>query len=766
MIMGISIYKKYYIRLGLIMAIMLSSIQTVMAQRMIRVSGTVYNTADTKKMIPVTDAEVIVYSCKTVAQGEKLKNELNAYSKKVAVVLDEENTTRIDKNGYYEILVPDNGALVFKTEMSEAVLVKVNNNQRIDVNVDLGLQLDEVVVTGIRTELEPVPAIGDMNGNMFVVGNIFTLPQKMGSEYARLIIQPYTVICGKADADTVDFSEPIVIDGKKFRSAQVRKMGYDMSRDPLEKYVWKDHELTGDKMEIEWSDTIIVPDPKANYSCYANFIVENLNAVGYDRVFQIVSCKNKRPLQFLEYTNTYKEMDFDSPFNVERPKVEKRNTRDKVKLTFRISSDKLVETEENMQNMNRIKINLQNILNVPDATLKELYITGYASPEGSYKSNQKLAEKRTKRVMNEVVDILPKSVNEMMYKMYDAEVKSWKEVTNMMRKDSLTAMADEMESIIERYDGNLDRQSREIRRLKYYKSNVVKYLERLRQVEYRIVYDIYREPTDEEVMDTYRKNGLDGIYTRYEYWKLFQMIKEDKELERLARKAYNESLEESPERPWALAANILAVQYLKRDTVDTSILEPFIDKSVYVTDYERRNIRSNRMELINPKEIVNNQLCMYIKKYDYKSASILAKILPDEEEFRMAKAFAWALGGYYKGGRNDEEKRRCETTFNAISKSTKINAVVMYLALDTKEGNNMAIDAIGKLPQEDALTWYFKAIVNARKGDAGFTDTMMCLYQCFKADKKFIHTAKNDGEFTDEVVEGAEELLMINGSDK
>lgn len=757
---------KNYIRLGLVAALMVAGCGNMMAQRMIRVSGTVYNTADAKKITPVTDAEVIVYSCKTVAQGRKLQKELNAKNKEIAVILDEENTTRIDKNGYYEILVPDNGALVFKTGMAEAVMVRVNNNQRIDVNVDLGLQLDEVVVTGIRTELQPEPAIGGMNGNRFMVGNTFVLPQRMGSEYARLIIQPYTVTCGGTKTDTVGFSRPIVIDGKKFRGAQIRKTGYNLDRDPLEEYVSKVTWLSGDKMVIEWKDTVVVPDPKANYSCYADFIVENLNAVGYNRNFQIVSCKNKRPLQFLEYTNTYKEMDFNSPFNVERPKVEKRNTRDRVQLIFKISSDKLVETPENLENLNKIKMNLQKILNVPDATLKELYITGYASPEGSYRSNKALAERRTRSVMNEVVGILPGSVNDMMYKMYEAEVKPWKEVTEMMRNDSLTAMAEEMDGIIEKCGDNIDRQSREIRKLKYYKDTVVKYLERLRQVEYSIMYDIYREPTDEEVMEAYRKNGLDGIYTRYEYWKLFQMIEDDGELEKLALKAYRESVEENPERPWALAANVVAVQYLKRDTVDTSLLEPFIDKSVYVTDYERTNVNTNRKELVNPKEIVNNQLCMYIKKYDYKNASILAKILPDDEEFRMAKAFAWALGGYYKDGRNDEERKRCEATFEAIKNSTKRNAVIMYLALNTKKGNAQAEKAIGELPQEDALTWYFRAMVNARNGDAGFNDTMMCLYQCFMADAGFIHTAKNDGEFTDEVVERAEELLMINGTDK
>lgn len=73
----------------------------------------------------------------------------------------------------------------------------------------------------------------------------------------------------------------------------------------------------------------------------------------------------------------------------------------------------------------------------------------------------------------------------------------------------------------------------------------------------------------------------------------------------------------------------------------------------------------------------------------------------------------------------------------------------------------MAEKSIAELPQDDAMTWYLKAIVTARRGDAGFADTMMNLYQCFMLDKNFIATAKNDGEFTDEVVEEAENMLMF-----
>ena len=750
-----NIYMKLSIFLGLIFFCS----GNIMAQRMIRVSGTVYNAAETKSKVPVTDAEVIVYSLKTIGEAEKLQKELDADNLEVAMMVDPETMTRIDQNGYYEILVPDNGALIFKAEMATSVLMRVNGLMKIDVSIDLGRQLEEVVVTGIRTELEPEPAIGGLMGDKFIVSNTFSLPQQMGSADSRLIIQPYTVKCDGANSDTVAFNRPIVIDGKNFRKAQDRKMGFDLYRDPLEPYVSQNIELTDDKLNIPWNDTVKVPNPNINYSCYADFIVENYNSIGYNKNFQIVSCKNKRPMQFLEYSLTYKEMDFFSTFNRERAQIEKRNSADKVSLTFEVSSDRLTDSAENLANMQKIKDKLQEILNEPGATLKELYITGYSSPEGSYETNINLAQKRTKKIMNEVVSNLPASVNRSLYKVPKAVVKPWTEVVTLLEKDGLTEEANKIKEIIERYPEDMTRQSIAIASLSYYRPTIVDYLDDLRQVEYSIKFEIYREPTDEEVMNDYKKKGLEGVYTRYEYWKLFQMIKNEKELEKFALKAYKESLDEN--RPWPLAANIAAVEYLKRDTFDVALLEPLVDKTIYVTNYERTNIDTRRREIVNPVEIVNNLLCMYIKAYNYSDASIMAQILPSDQEFDLVKAFAWALGGYYRGGRTEEERERCRKTFETVKNSSKRNEVIMYLALETKSGNSMAEKALAELPQDEALTWYFKAIVNARRGDAGFADTMINLYQCFVLDKNFILTARNDGEFTDEVVDEAENMLMF-----
>ena len=57
-------------------------------------------------------------------------------------------------------------------------------------------------------------------------------------------------------------------------------------------------------------------------------------------------------------------------------------------------------------------------------------------------------------------------------------------------------------------------------------------------------------------------------------------VKDPKELEELYRRAYHYSQELTGGKPWVLAANNLAVAYLKRDTVDTEVLKPLIDFSV------------------------------------------------------------------------------------------------------------------------------------------------------------------------------------------
>lgn len=737
--------KFSVLRFFAVLLALFSCFTSAFAQRMIKVTGTVYNIANPRHKVPFTHAAVMVYGCKTVAEGEDIKAKIDSLGE---LTLITDNITEIDKNGYYEILVPDNGAIVFKPDMGKCVMERVNNRMQIDVGIDDGNPLDQVTVTGIRKEIMPEPKNSRLVGNRFFPFNIFVIPSHSGNSYSRLIIQPYVLDCNSGD--TIAFCKPLVYDGKEFHRTQERMKGYDINRDSLAKFV-NQLPLTTARMDIEWSDTVLVKDPNGTYSCYADFCIEEYGGISYKKTHQVNTCMNKRPMRFLEYSFMYKNLDFDD--YKETPQVEKRNTADKVSLTFAVNSDRLTDTPENHLKLEQIREKLKAIVNEPGAMLREFHVNGVASPEGRYTSNLRLAERRMKRIQNEITSILPRSVLARVYQNPQARVASWSEVVELLKLNGHVAEAEEVQNCMERVPDNFDRQSNIMKSLPFYRELIIPCLEKLRQVEYLCQYDIYREPTDEEVLADYHAYGLEHDYTRYEYWRLFQSLTDDKELELLAEKAYEISLEQN--NPWVLAGNILATQYLKRDTFDTQILEPFIDRTVRRVNFERRNVNTGRLEIVNPDAVIVNQLCMYIKAGDFEQASIMVKILPDLKEYELMKAYALALGGYFQGGNTPEEKERAKQTFEVVKNSSPRNKVVMYLALETRLGDMQAEKALEDLPQNEAMTWYLKATVAARKGEAGFNDAIQALSACFKLDESFIVIAQNDGEFDKDIVDTA-----------
>ena len=724
---------------------------TALAQKMVKVSGTVYNIAENRK-VPFSDVTVDVYAAKTVAVGEDMKKILDSNDQEKTLLLDQEGKTTTDENGYYEILVPDNGALIFKVGLSPSVLKEVRHQMKIDVSIDEGVMLESVTVTAMRLVLKPEPTAPKMIGNMLIPYNTFKLPPYFGNRFSRLIIQPYVLDC--ETNDTVTFARPSVYDGKEYALTQERKMGYDMDRDPLRPYI-KAEALTTRAMNLDWTDTIIVPDPNRNYSCFAIVNLEDYSASN-SRTYQINTCQTKRPMKFLQY-NLFSEQ-MDPLQHKERAQIEKRNTSDKIQLSFLINSDQLTDTPENKQSLAMLRNKLKEIAESPGTVLKEFHVAGTASPDGHYSSNLSLAERRMRKIEQEITSILPQYTLERVYRNPHAEVAPWEEVVKLLERDGKSTEAGKVKEILAKHK-DIGAQGRALKQLDWYSTVIVPYLDELRVVNYNCLYEIYREPNDEEVMAQYREKGLKGSYTRYEYWKLFQLITDEKELEALYRRAYEESLEQK--HPWALAGNNLAASYLERDTVDTSILEPLIDLSIHSTDYSRMNADGSRTEIVNRLEVVTNQLCMYIKKGDFEHASVLVKILPEDSKFDLLKAYTWALGGYFQGGTTPEEKERAQKTFETIKASSPQNEVVMYMALDNRAGNAAAKASLAKLPQDSALTWYFKATLSAREGEIEFMNTVIALSECFKRDKSFVATAQNDGEFNEDIIQAAMDMTNL-----
>lgn len=109
--------------------------------------------------------------------------------------MNEDERAETDANGYYEILVPDNGALVFKAGLNKAILEKVSNRMKIDVEVDDGIYLKEVVVTGELKQIQPEPKASRLIGNRFYPYNTFLVTWRRQQVFASDCTAVCTELC-------------------------------------------------------------------------------------------------------------------------------------------------------------------------------------------------------------------------------------------------------------------------------------------------------------------------------------------------------------------------------------------------------------------------------------------------------------------------------------------------------------------------------------------------------------------------------------------
>lgn len=717
---------------------------SVSAQQIKTVSGRVLNKT-TNKPFNVNDAAVEIYAFNTVAEAEDFKETLNTESINIHYMGIKEIA---DENGYYEIKVAENGALIFKAGLSsEPVLEKVNFRLEINMVIEGGLILDEAIARGFGTpKIEPIPP--QIIGNHIYMENNIPLRPQEGRTNGRLIIQPYIIDC--LSGDTIQYLHPWIYDGEQYHLTQERRMNYSPENDPLFPFVKKDVFLTEKPMVIQWGDTAKLSDPTRNYFVNTVIQLEDYTAVYSTRTTKIITCNARRPLKFLQYSLEQYQLDPEE-FR-ERPQRERRNTAGNISLTFLVGKAQLDPgNPENGQQIDKLKDDLLAIVNGEGSTLKEFHITGIASPEGNYQSNKTLAQQRVKFAQQQVTSVLPRRILERVYQNPEAQVASWEAVAQLLEADSLLKEAGEIRNIMKNCPGP-DAQYARIFRLPYYPTVIKACLPALRTVHYEYKHEIYRELTPAEILDKY-ENDPDyrsgkKKFALYEYWHLFQLVKDADQLESLYKRAYEESKEVNG-YPWVLAANNLALSYLRRGKVDTTILLPFIDRRFRKVDLPRKpgNIPTNS------EAVVANQLAMYLKANNYEQASVMAQILPDNEKNEKIKAFALCLNGYYQGGQNEEEREQTRKVFNLVKASSPINEVVMWLALNNKMGNAKAEIAAARLPEDDPITWYLRAIIFHRKGDDALDQAKLALIRCFQLDEKYVFTAETDGDIGEELFE-------------
>lgn len=736
-------------------------VQKLMAQAKKRVSGYVFDKDKKdreKKDVPFSlDNEMYIIPFNTVAEAEDFIKNLENNPETMFQL----NYVAPDVRGFYEVIVPETGALVFKIGIAEPILERVNFRMEINVYVNMGRLLDNVTINGdirVVTALEPE---GERYGNFLAYRGGFNLPARDGRTNARMTIKPYVVNHNRKD--TFCYRIPRVYQGEEYSKTQARWVGYDLSRDSLTQFIRTDIPFNDQQNSYAWADTVILPNPNESFQVFADVTIEDYNGVYFNNVLTLSPKNPRRPLSFLEFS--FGEAPMDPQKYKEYPNRQYRSGVEDLSLNFLIGKAELDPADSsNFVKLGSLKDKLMEIVNNPDSKLQEIHVRSVSSPDGSYASNLALSKRRLAFAEKTIQNMLPAQTRERLY-MYTedaARVAGWDEVAELMRKDSLNAEADMIMEIVNDNLKNRDLQSIKMRKLPFYETLVTKYLPKLRSMTCEYTAQVYRALTPEEIYDKYQndpdyRNGKKTFESLYEYWNLFNMIKDEKELEFMYKQAYDFSKSISPDTlPWAYAANCLAVSYLKRDTIDISILEPLIDRKVAYCNVERK-FNGRVIKVVNIEEIVANQLLMYLRAQDYDNASVLAQILGQNPKYESLWAFAYCLKGYYKfslaDGLSEEEMQKRKKVFQIVKDSSPLNEVVMCLAMKNATYDRMAERALAKLPQNDAKTFYLKTIVALRKGDIGLLDAQQSLMACFYLDRSYIEYAKTDGDMSEDLLE-------------
>lgn len=683
----------------IIISLLLLSVLNARAQEMI-VMGKVVSTVDDEPL-----SGVVIFAFKTVGAAEyEYKRAMDAFKNDMDYWPEGGYIDyRSMADGSYEFTAQANGAILFYYSPFKPEMIKIKGkNQMPLVKIEATTVLDEATLMeeGKKKTKKGKPVA---HGNTFSIEEYYYFDENrmgevngVGRTNARLISQVY--ITNSDGTDTLRYFAPRVYDGEQFHQTQ-----YHWRNDKLYEIADTMPRLSDGRDSIQFNVKFEVDDPLALYYVRANVWIEDYIKTYYqDSVALFNTGRVSRPFQFLEYS--FDQCKVDPQKYYKSPKREQVSTPKDMKLQFLIGKADLDRSDpETMASLESLKDELRSICSDPAYTLTDLTFHGYSSPDGGYAKNKSLSDARTQTVFNEVWSVIPAGWKARIFKEAKGHVAPWTDVADILEKQSMASEAEEIRGIVSSYPDDMDRQGAQIKRLPYYASKVVPVLPELRSVKCEHKSVVFRFLSKEEILAKY-ENDPDfrsgkKPFTLNEYWELFNLVKDEKELEELYNRARIAAIRaEGKKNPWALPANHLAVAYLKRKQVDTLLLSPFIDER-FRANYTLTEM-SGEKKILNDDAIVANQVQMLMLSKNYERAEELSSII--ENEHPMLRAIVRCLGGYIDF--NDPKE---DATVDLIKKSSPRNEVIVNLYREQFDSTTVA--ALNKLPQEDALTSYIRA---------------------------------------------------------
>ncbi len=608
-----------------------------------------------------------------------------------------------NEEGRYTVTLDSNDDLIFSSRNTKELREPLSG--RLNVDVELmpeANELEEIEVIGIGggNSLETEPTDIGVCGNTLILKTSVKIPPKMFSSERRMIVQPALYNVTRRE---LQYMTPVVYDGWRYDVTQERMLDGDMTKDPLLPYQQIKKNGRKDENRIMLNDSVQVENTDEDFMFIVMSSLENYNRIIYADTFELAR-GTVNPLRFLSYTANSVPLTEDKFKPL--PEVELRDTKGEMHLTFPVGKSKLdMNLGQNAAEIQSMLNDFAAIENDPDMTLKQFSISGYASPEGRYESNKRLALARVNSAMDFIMQSLNPDLSKNAEKVTESEVASWDEVVALLRADNYNDEADKLQAVIDRYK-SIDARSSAVTRLPFYRNLIAaNYLPQLRRVNYVISYSRYRPLTDEEISELYAKNPA-GL-SKYQYYRLYNSLQGAKREE-----VIRQALASYPD--YVVAATDIADIMLSRDENPMDILEPFFAN------------KKNWNKL--PQSTRYNMALCCLRAKNYARADSLLKTLPDTPEFHTAKIYGTALNGKY------------QQVMTEICEDSPINEVVLLLAI---KDNNHAWRRAQKLGNS-ANEEYVKAIAANRVDE--YLAAVTHLENALRLDPTLLETAKIDGD--------------------
>jgi len=665
-----------------------------------------------------------------------------------------------------------------------------------------GLEIENVDVTAKAKQGPKVKARSlDIDGYLQISLDASEFPLDY-RENSRILVQPYWLDGpDMGDNKVFAYAKPVVLDMFEYDRTQIRRMNFDKEvYDSLSGYFVND---TTESQIIARHDTIIVtlkdtlsgynPDESYPYPARVIICADDYNERYYIDTIHLDEGERTNYMRFLDFkydkdfdVDIYEFKEEQQVSRMPSPPIEKQ-------LNFNVGQATINYSDTmNTRLLRELEYAFLHLCDAEGTILKQMQVTGFASPEGNLESNKDLARRRAEFALGLVRNNLPSRFRNNIYPP-KSEVRGWEEVEKMMRRDSLYAQADIVKNIIEANPGDITKQYNAIRSSGVYELiRERKYLDRLRSVRFDYVLLQARTKSPEEIRAEFEL-GLDETFNRAQYWELLHGIinlpdtVSDKlaMLERASVRAlkntrytkddnsiwgYKDTLYH--EGYWPLAANIYASCLIAREESDINVLAPFIntDKQGDTIFVENLNIIAREeveagetpriYKFTNNESMIANQIIMFISKSSRKYRTVLGDLvnlltqgrdlmaLP--EKYQKLIALTNCSRGRWMEGADCSAEEAAQVR-NIVASISTTNSVIINIAMaDYKQDEialNGALSMMDDLPENSAVSSYLKAILELmRKPVANKTKSAEYLADAFMLDLTKMPIANNDAQ--------------------